>query len=232
MVPGEFWTKNLPKVCMNVNVYLNNPPLKPPAWWFARHPEATPHWGPPVWGAPGPSCQSFQHVDTNGDEAVPICTHTNISHCQYPIVATNLTWGHEPSWTSSIQWKPGCEEFRPYLHAPDLGRVCGLWASVSDTSTVRFAKGWYTERLKSTNCMELCQVSLGRRWIRKSNKLTKNQGNPNGTPRYDKLYFGKFCCVKDEDTHCGRNYQTIVKVALNFTKKQTNHTGTLMIHHM
>ena len=81
--------------------------------------------------------------------------------------------------------------------------------------------------------MELCQVSLGRRWIRKSNKLTKNQGNPNGTPRYDKLYFGKFCCVKDEDTpHCGRNYQTIVKVALNFTKKQTNHTGTLMIHHM
>ena len=90
----------------------------------------------------------------------------------------------------------------------------------------------YTERLKSTNCMELCQVSLGRRWIRKSNKLTKNQGNPNGTPRYDKLYFGKFCCVKDEDTHCGRNYQTIVKVALNFTKKQTNHTGTLMIHHM
>ena len=78
----------------------------------------------------------------------------------------------------------------------------------------------YTERLKSTNCMELCQVSLGRRWIRKSNKLTKNQGNPNGTPRYDKLYFGKFCCVKDEETHCGRNYQTIVKVALNFTKNK------------
>ena len=68
--------------------------------------------------------------------------------------------------------------------------------------------------------MELCQVSLGRRWIRKSNKLTKNQGNPNGTPRYDKLYFGKFCCVKDEETHCGRNYQTIVKVALNFTKNK------------
>ena len=80
--------------------------------------------------------------------------------------------------------------------------------------------GSYTERLKSTNCMELCQVSLGRRWIRKSNKLTKNQGNPNGTPRYDKLCFGKFCCVKDEETHCGRNYQTIVKVALNFTKNK------------
>jgi len=28
-------------------------PLDPPAWWFARHLEATHHWGPPVWGAPG-----------------------------------------------------------------------------------------------------------------------------------------------------------------------------------
>ena len=54
----------------------------------------------------------------------------------------------------------------------------------------------YSETLKSTNSMELCQVSLGRRWIRKSNMLTRNKANPNGTPMCDKLCFGKFCCVK------------------------------------
>ena len=45
----------------------------------------------------------------------------------------------------------------------------------------------YSEPLKSTNLTELCQISLGRRWIRKSNKLTKSKVNPNGTPTYDKL---------------------------------------------
>ena len=76
----------------------------------------------------------------------------------------------------------------------------------------------YTEQLKSTNLTELCQISLGRRWIRKSNKLTKSKVNPNGTPMYDKLCFGKFCCVKDEETPCGRNSQNIFKVVLNTTK--------------
>ena len=65
--------------------------------------------------------------------------------------------------------------------------------------------------LKSTNLTELCQISLGRRWIRKSNKLTKSKVNPNGTPMYDKLCFGKFCCVKDEETPCGRNSQNICR---------------------
>ena len=76
----------------------------------------------------------------------------------------------------------------------------------------------YSEPLKSTNLTELCQISLGRRWIRKSNKLTKSKVNPNGTPMYDKLCFGKFCCVKDEETPCGRNSQNIFKVVLNTTK--------------
>ena len=76
----------------------------------------------------------------------------------------------------------------------------------------------YTEPLKATNLTELCQISLGRRWIRKSNKLTKSKVNPNGTPMYDKLCFGKFCCVKDEETPCGRNSQNIFKVVLNTTK--------------
>ena len=76
----------------------------------------------------------------------------------------------------------------------------------------------YSARLKSTHCVELRQVSLGRRWIRKSNKLTKNKANPNGTPMCDKLCFGKFCCLKDKETHCGRNCQNISKVALNLTK--------------
>ena len=76
----------------------------------------------------------------------------------------------------------------------------------------------YSEPLKSTNLTELCQISLGRRWIRKSNKLTKSKVNPNGTPMYDKLCFGKFCCVKDEETPCGRNFQNIFKVVLNTTK--------------
>ena len=76
----------------------------------------------------------------------------------------------------------------------------------------------YTELLKPTNLTELCQISLGRRWIRKSNKLTKSKVNPNGTPMYDKLCFGKFCCVKDEETPCGRNSQNIFKVVLNTTK--------------
>ena len=30
--------------------------------------------------------------------------------------------------------------------------------------------------------------------------------------------FGKFCSVKNKETHCGRNYQHIFKVALNLTK--------------
>ena len=77
---------------------------------------------------------------------------------------------------------------------------------------------YYSEPLKSTNLTELCQISLGRRWIRKSNKLTKSKVNPNGTPMYDKLCFGKFCCVKDEETPCGRNSQNIFKVVLNTTK--------------
>ena len=77
---------------------------------------------------------------------------------------------------------------------------------------------WYSEPLKSTNLTEFCQISLGRRWIRKSNKLTKSKVNPNGTPMYDKLCFGKFCCVKDEETPCGRNSQNIFKVVLNTTK--------------
>ena len=76
----------------------------------------------------------------------------------------------------------------------------------------------YSELLKSTNLTELCQISLGRRWIRKSNKLTKSKVNPNGTPMYDKLCFGKFCCVKDEETPCGRNSQNIFKVVLNTIK--------------
>ena len=76
----------------------------------------------------------------------------------------------------------------------------------------------YSEPLKSTNLTELCQISLGRRRIRKSNKLTKSKVNPNGTPMYDKLCFGKFCCVKDEETPCGRNSQNIFKVVLNTTK--------------
>ena len=78
--------------------------------------------------------------------------------------------------------------------------------------------GETSEPLKSTNLTELCQISLGRRWIRKSNKLTKSKVNPNGTPMYDKLCFGKFCCVKDEETPCGRNSQNIFKVVLNTTK--------------
>ena len=76
----------------------------------------------------------------------------------------------------------------------------------------------YSELLKSTNLTELCQISLGRCWIRKSNKLTKSKVNPNGTPMYDKLCFGKFCCVKDEETPCGRNSQNIFKVVLDTTK--------------
>ena len=51
------------------------------------------------------------------------------------------------------------------------------------------------------------------------NKLTKNKANPNGTPMCDKLCFGKFCCLKDKETHCGRNCQNISKVALNLTTK-------------
>ena len=83
---------------------------------------------------------------------------------------------------------------------------------------IRKWKSTYSEPLKSTNLTELCQISLGRRWIRKSNKLTKSKVNPNGTPMYDKLCFGKFCCVKDEETPCGRNSQNIFKVVLNTTK--------------
>ena len=77
---------------------------------------------------------------------------------------------------------------------------------------------YYPKPLKSTNLTELCQISLGRRWIRKSNKLTKSKVNPNGTPMYVKLCFGKFCFVKDEETPCGRNSQNIFKVVLNTTK--------------
>ena len=79
-------------------------------------------------------------------------------------------------------------------------------------------KGRYSQRLKSTNCMELCQVSLRRRWIRKPNRLSKDKANPNGTPMYNKLCLGKFCRVKGEETHCGRNYQDIFKLALDLTK--------------
>ena len=76
----------------------------------------------------------------------------------------------------------------------------------------------YSEPLKSTNLTELCQISLGHRWIRKSNKLTKSKVNPNGTSMYDKLCFGKFCCVKNKETPCGRNSQNIFKMVLNTTK--------------
>ena len=74
----------------------------------------------------------------------------------------------------------------------------------------------YSRTLKSTNCMELCQVSLRRR--SQISWPETRPANPNGTPMCDKLCFGKFCCVKDEETHCGRNYQNIFKVALNLTK--------------
>ena len=57
----------------------------------------------------------------------------------------------------------------------------------------------YFESLKSTNLTELCQISLGHRWIRKSNKLTKSKVNPNGTPMYDKFCFGKFYYMKDKE---------------------------------
>ena len=93
-----------------------------------------------------------------------------------------------------------------------------MYSAIVHTSVHRAPYIPYSESLKSTNLTELCQISLGRRWIRKSNKLTKSKVNPNGTPMYDKLCFGKFCCVKDEETPCGRNSQNIFKVVLNTTK--------------
>ena len=96
-----------------------------------------------------------------------------------------------------------------------------IWVSIYYINMIKYLIKYlikYSEPLKSTNLTELCQISLGRRWIRKSNKLTKSKVNPNGTPMYDKLCFGKFCCVKDEETPCGRNSQNIFKVVLNTTK--------------
>lgn len=73
----------------------------------------------------------------------------------------------------------------------------------------------YSEPLKSTNLTELRQISLGYCWIRKSNKLTQNKVNPNGTPIYDKFYFGKFYYVKGEEIPCEYYAQNIFKMVLN-----------------
>ena len=91
---------------------------------------------------------------------------------------------------------------------------------------------WYSEPLKSTNLTEFCQISLGRRWIRKSNKLTKSKVNPNGTPMYDKLCFGKFCCVKKWGNTLWTQLPKHLQSGIEYNKKHSCHIGTQVIHHM
>ena len=117
--------------------------------------------------------------------------------------------------TKHLQKLPKC---CPSLCTPSAAFFFPTWTRNSSPVWCSYKDSAYSEPLKSTNLTELCQISLGRRWIRKSNKLTKSKVNPNGTPMYDKLCFGKFCCVKDEETPCGRNSQSIFKVVLNTTK--------------
>ena len=125
-----------------------------------------------------------------------------------------VQWHIHKKWLTKIQWMKSSKMRLSRIHAV-LTATCHTRVV---TNGKRLTPENYSEPLKSTNLTELCQISLGRRWIRKSNKLTKSKVNPNGTPMYDKLCFVKFCCVKDEETPCGSNSQNIFKVVLNTTK--------------